>query len=182
MESAPNLFLIGPMGAGKTTVGRHLAALLGLPFHDLDREIEACTGASVFTVFDIEGEEGFRQRESRALQRLAAGDGIVLATGGGAVLREQNREILRERGFVVWLDATVDVQLARLARDRQRPLLAGSDRRERLEQLAAAREPLYAAIADLHVPSHGIGSSVRLARELAGELAKRWRQHAAHVA
>jgi shikimate kinase len=106
----------------------------------------------------------------------------VLATGGGAVLREQNREILRERGFVVWLDATVDVQLARLARDRQRPLLAGSDRRERLEQLAAAREPLYAAIADLHVPSHGIGSSVRLARELAGELATRWRQHAAHVA
>lgn len=182
MKTAPNLFLVGPMGAGKTTVGRHVAALLGLPFHDLDREIEACTGASVSTVFDIEGEDGFRARESRLLERLAARDGIVLATGGGAVLSPANRQTLRERGFVVWLDASVDVQLARLARDRQRPLLDGPDRRNRLDELRARRDPLYAGIADLRIPSRGIGSSVRLARELAGELDAAWRRDAVPVA
>jgi shikimate kinase len=176
MNPAPNLFFIGPMGAGKTTVGRNVAELLAMPFHDLDHEIEAHTGASISLVFDLEGESGFRKRESATLAELAAKDGIVLSTGGGAVLAEANRRALRERGFVVWLDATIDAQLARLARDRQRPLLNAPDRHARLEHLAAERNPLYAEVADLHVTSTGTGNSAHTARHIVTLLESRWQR------
>jgi len=181
MNPAPNLIFIGPMGAGKTTVGRHVAELLGMPFHDLDHEIEAHTGAAIRLVFDLEGEAGFRRRESATLAEIAAVDGIVLSTGGGAVLSADNRHVLRERGFVIWLDATIESQLARLARDRQRPLLNAPDRRARLEQLAVERNPLYAEIADLRVASSGTGNSAHTARHIVTLLETHW-QRTAHAA
>jgi shikimate kinase len=176
MNPAPNLFFIGPMGAGKTTVGRHVAELLAMPFHDLDHEIERHTGAAVGLVFDLEGEAGFRKRESAALAELAAGEGLVLSTGGGAVLSEPNRSVLRERGFVIWLDATIDAQLARLERDRQRPLLKAPDRRARLEHLATERNPLYEEIADLRIASSGTGNSAHTARHIVALLQTRWQR------
>ena len=154
LNPAQNLFLIGPMGAGKTTIGRRLAAHYGLCFVDLDVEIEAHTGADVPLIFDIEGEPGFRRRESALLEECSAREGVVLATGGGAVLDPRNREVLAARGFVLWLQAGVEQQLQRLARDRQRPLLQAPDRRERLEAMALQRDPLYRALADLVAPSH----------------------------
>ena len=182
MNPAPNLFFIGPMGAGKTTVGRVLAELFRMPFFDLDHEIECHTGAAVGLIFELEGEAGFRKRERDLLAELAAHDGRVLATGGGSVLDADNRRILRERGFVIWLDASVDAQLARLSRDRQRPLLAAADRRVRLEQLAATRNPLYAEIADLRLPSPGSGSSVHVAHDLLDLLEARWQRGNASAA
>jgi shikimate kinase len=176
MNPAPNLFLIGPMGAGKTTVGRHIAELFRLPFYDLDHEIEAHTGAAVGLIFELEGEAGFRRRESAALAELAVRNGLVLATGGGAVLNTDNRRVLHERGFVIWLDASVDAQLLRLARDRQRPLLRTPDRRLRLEQLAAQRNPLYAEIADLRLDSVGVGNSAHVAHDLLDLLEARWQR------
>ena len=176
MNPAPNLIFVGPMGAGKTTVGRHVAELLALPFHDLDHEIEEHTGATISLVFDLEGEAGFRRRESATLAELAAGAGIVLSTGGGAVLDAGNRRVMRERGFVVWLDASIESQLARLARDRQRPLLHAPDRRARLEQLAAERNPLYAEVADLRIESSGVGNSTYAARQLAQLLQTQWQR------
>jgi shikimate kinase len=176
MNPAPNLIFIGPMGAGKTTVGRHVADLLAMPFHDLDHEIEAHTGAAISLVFDLEGEAGFRKRESAALAEIAAGSGIVLATGGGAVLAEANRHVLRERGFVIWLDATIEAQLARLARDRQRPLLNAPDRRVRLECLASERNRLYEEIADLRIASTGTGNSANTARQIVGLLDTHWQR------
>ena len=182
MNPAPNLIFIGPMGAGKTTVGRHVADLLGLPFHDLDHEIEAHTGAAVSLVFELEGEAGFRKRETAALAEIAAGSGIVLATGGGAVLAESNRRVLRERGFVIWLDATIEAQLARLARDRQRPLLNAPDRRARLEKLAGERNPLYEEIADLRIASAGTGNSAHTARHIVALLETHWQRGSAGAA
>ena len=182
MNPAPNLIFIGPMGAGKTTVGRHVADLLGLPFHDLDHEIEAHTGAAISLVFDLEGEAGFRRRESATLAELAAGSGLVLSTGGGAVLNADNRRVLRERGFVVWLDASIESQLARLARDRQRPLLHAPDRRARLEHLAAERNPLYAEVADLRIESRGVGNSAYSARQIASLLETQWQRSGADAA
>jgi len=176
MNPAPNLIFIGPMGAGKTTVGRHVAELLGMPFHDLDHEIEAHTGAAISLVFDLEGEAGFRKRESATLAELAAGSGIVLSTGGGAVLSDANRRVLRARGFVIWLDATIEAQLARLARDRQRPLLNAPDRRARLEHLASQRNPLYEEIADIRIESTGTGNSSHTARQIVTMLETRWQR------
>lgn len=174
MNPAPNLFLIGPMGAGKSTVGRHVAERLQMPFVDLDHEIEAHTGASIPLIFELEGETGFRERECALLAEFAARDGIVLATGGGAVLNAGNRDTLRTRGFVAWLDADVEAQLARLARDRVRPLLRAPDRRERLLEMAALRNPLYADIADLRLPSSAHHNSVQAATDLLALLAAQW--------
>lgn len=182
MNPAPNLFFIGPMGAGKTTVGRQIAELFRMPFFDLDHEIEQHTGASVNLVFELEGEAGFRRREAAMLAELAARSGLVLATGGGAVLDPDNRRLLREHGFVIWLDAAIDAQLARLARDRQRPLLHAPDRRARLENLATERNPLYAEIADLHLRSCGVGNSTHVAHDLLDLLEARWRRGNANVA
>ncbi len=176
MNPAPNLFFIGPMGAGKTTVGRHIAELFRMPFLDLDHAIEAHTGATVGLIFDLEDETGFRHRESTMLAELSARSGLVLATGGGAVLNPDNRRLLHERGFVIWLDVSVEAQLTRLARDRQRPLLHAPDRRARLERLAIERNPLYAEIADLHVAASGLGSSTRAAHDVLDLLEVRWRR------
>jgi shikimate kinase len=179
MNPAPNLFFVGPMGAGKTTIGRRVAGLLDLPFFDLDHEIELHTGATIPLIFDVEGESGFRQREQTVLAEFAARSDIVLATGGGAVLLEENRRVLGERGFVVYLETTLEDQLARLARDRKRPLLAGLDRRERLRSLAEIRNPLYREVADMTIPASHHRNAAALARQLAGELGQRWQRGSA---
>lgn len=152
MNPSYNLFLIGPTGAGKTSIGRHLAARYGLPFLDLDQEIERVTGVSVSTIFDIEGEAGFRRRERALLEEFSGQRGVLLATGAGAVLDPANRRTLRERGYVVWLQATVPVQLQRLALDTSRPLLADADRQQKLQAMAEARTALYQETADLIIP------------------------------
>ncbi len=173
MNPAPNLIFIGPMGAGKTSIGRRVAERLGLAFVDVDHWIEAQTGVSVRTIFELEGETGFRQREQQALQALCAGRDRLIATGGGAVLDPRNRELIGERGFVVWLRTPVERQLERLGRDRSRPLLAGPDRRERLQALAAERDPLYASTCDLVFESdqRKVGAAVE---RLCLQLADRW--------
>ncbi|GAB3031579.1 shikimate kinase AroK [Oleiagrimonas citrea] len=154
MNPSSNLFLIGPSGAGKTSIGRRLADHYGLPFLDLDREIEEHTGVDVSTIFEIEGEAGFRHREAIILDECSRRTGVVLATGAGAILSAESREHLRRRGFVIWLQASVDQQLKRLQYDRARPLLAGVDRLQRLQDMAERRNPLYAEIAELAIPGH----------------------------
>lgn len=149
-EATPSrVFLVGPMGSGKTTLGRRAAAHLGLEFIDCDEEIERRTGASVNLIFDIEGEAGFRKRESELLGELAQREKVLVATGGGVVTVAENRRVLREAGLVVWLPASVQQQLRRLEMDRKRPLLQAPDRKARLEALAKARDPLYGAVADV---------------------------------
>ncbi|MFC3650499.1 shikimate kinase [Dyella humi] len=165
MNPSCNLFLIGPTGAGKTSIGRQLAARLGLPFLDLDQEIERVTGVSVSTVFDIEGEAGFRRRERALLDECSGRHGVVLASGAGAVLDPANRRALMERGYVVWLQATVPLQLQRLALDTSRPLLADADRHQKLEAMAAARTSLYEEIADLIIPPGSEQEGVAAASE-----------------
>jgi shikimate kinase len=154
MNPSCNLFLIGPTGAGKTSIGRRLADHYGLSLIDLDHEIEAHCGVDLSTVFEIEGEAGFRLRESALLDSLSQRHGVLLATGAGAILNETNRRWLGQRGFVVWLQASVEQQLERLERDKARPLLAVPDRQARLEAMAAVREPIYRELADLAVPGH----------------------------
>ena len=144
-----NIFLIGPMGSGKTSIGKHLAKMLGLEFYDCDHELERLTGASVNLIFDVEGEAGFRLRERRMLRRLSKLNGVLIATGGGVVCEKKNRRILRSRGFVVYLKTSVDKQLKRLSQDKSRPLLQAEDRVERLTSLARVRNPLYDETADL---------------------------------
>ncbi|MBS0570384.1 MAG: shikimate kinase AroK [Proteobacteria bacterium] len=178
MNPAPNLFFIGPMGAGKSTLGKRVAETLGLPFFDLDHEIQEQCGADIPLIFDVEGEAGFRRRESAMLAEFAGRDGIVLATGGGAILADENRGLLRGRGFVVFLETTVDEQLQRLARDRKRPLLAAPNRRERLQHLATQRDPLYREIADLTVPAGHRGSVAQVAQQLTAQLAQAWQRDA----
>lgn len=137
------IFLVGPMGAGKTTVGKRLAQVLGLPFYDSDRVIEERTGAAIPLIFDVEGEAGFRRREAAVIDELTQLDKVVLATGGGAVLLPENRAHLRERGTVVYLEASVDKQFERTRKDRNRPLLQTADPRARLLALFEQRQPLY---------------------------------------
>ena len=150
------IFLIGPMGSGKTTVGRHLARRLGMEFLDLDHEIQARCGVEVAVIFEIEGEQGFRKRESDLLDELSQRDGIILATGGGSILDPANRQRLSERGLVVYLRTSVNQQLRRLERDKQRPLLQAPDRRQKLMDLARARNPVYEEAAELVVTSANI--------------------------
>ena len=149
MKGATNVFLVGPMGAGKSTIGRHLARVLGQRFVDADREIEARTGASISLIFDLEGEAGFRRRESAVIAELAASDGLVVATVGGAVLDPANRAALRQRGTVVYLHAPLEVLVRRTHRDRDRPLLQTADPRASLERIVLDRDPLYREVADL---------------------------------
>jgi shikimate kinase len=151
MIKSRNIFLIGPMGAGKSTIGRQLADLLKLQFFDSDREIEERCGASIDWIFDIEGEDQFRIREQKVIEELTEKSGIVLATGGGAVLSQSSREKLSARGTVIYLRATIDQQVERTEKDTRRPLLQVEDRREKIIELAGEREPLYREIADLVV-------------------------------
>ena len=153
------------MGAGKTTIGRQLAAALHLEFVDSDHEIEARTGVDIPTIFDIEGEEGFRKREAAMIDELTQRDGIVLATGGGAVLREENRQHLANRGLVVYLYATLDRLLERTHRDKNRPLLQTEDPRARLTALIETRDPLYREVADI-IYDTGADSVGQAARDL----------------
>ncbi|HEY5682936.1 MAG TPA: shikimate kinase AroK [Sulfuricaulis sp.] len=169
MSRPDNIFLIGPMGAGKSTIGRHLAELLNKDFRDSDSEIEKRTGAGIPLIFEIEGETGFRARESSILDDLTRLSNTVLATGGGAVLSEDNRKILRERGVVVYLHAPLETLLQRTRRDRHRPLLQTTDRRRTLEDILKAREPVYRQAADMVIEtSHR--SPVSVAREIVRKL------------
>lgn len=152
MNPSSNLFLIGPTGAGKSVIGRQLAEHYGCAFVDLDQEIERRTGVDITTIFEIEGEAGFRQRETHYLDECSQQSGIVLACGAGAVLSADNRQRLAARGFVVWLQASVKQQLERLQHDHTRPLLATGDREARLTAMALQRDPLYGEVADLIVP------------------------------
>ena len=149
-----NLFLVGPMGAGKSAVGRQLARLLHLEFVDSDQEIESRTGVDIPFIFEKEGEAGFRKREAGVIDDLSRKDGIVLATGGGAIMDPENRNHLGARGFVIYLHTSVDQQLSRTRKGRDRPLLKNDDPRAVLEALMATREPLYREIADMTVDTN----------------------------
>ena len=150
-----NVFLIGPMGSGKTAVGRHLARLLDAPFYDSDAEIERRTGVDIAFIFEKEGEAGFRQREREALEALTLIEPVVLATGGGAVLLPENRQCLAQRGAVVYLEASVEQQVNRVRHARHRPLLVNVDPETKLRQLMSERASLYSDIADLTVGTDG---------------------------
>jgi shikimate kinase len=150
-ESAPTLVLVGMMGAGKSTVGKRLAARLGRPFADTDRVLEERLGVSIPTIFELEGEAGFRDREAAVLADLLERKGAVLATGGGIVLREDNRRQLAERAWVIYLRASAEDLWVRTRRDTMRPLLRTADPRARIAELLAHRAPYYLEVANLVV-------------------------------
>ena len=152
MKKPNNIFLVGPMGAGKTTIGRQLAQTLGLEFEDTDQEIQRRTGVDIPTIFEFEGETGFRARERQVIEDLTDVDGQVLATGGGAVLDPDNRRHLAARGVVIYLHCSPEQQYERTYRDRNRPLLQNEDPRAKLIALMEVRDPLYREVAD-HVVS-----------------------------
>lgn len=160
---AQNIFLIGLMAVGKSTVGRQLAEALKMPFFDADEEIERRAGAEISWIFDVEGEVGFRQREAAIIDELTQQQGIVLATGGGAVLLEENRRCLTARGIVIHLDSPIEKLVARTRRDTKRPLLQGRDPATKLRELQQQRGPLYAEIADHRVltDQRGAGAVTR---------------------
>jgi shikimate kinase len=166
-----NIFLIGPMGAGKTTIGRQLARILKLEFIDSDHEIEQRAGADIPWIFDIEGEEGFRRRERAMIQELCQRRGIVLATGGGAVIDAENRRALAQNGLVVFLEASVDRIFDRTAKNQNRPLLQTENPRERIAQLLAERDPFYREIADIIVDTdrRGVRGTVNFILRHAGK-------------
>ncbi len=151
MKTIENVFLIGPMGAGKTTVGRSLARALELKFLDSDQEIERAANAGISWIFDMEGEAGFRCRESRMIAALTEQRGILLATGGGAVLDPENRNLLRTRGIVVYLYVPLEAQLSRKLKDDNRPLLRTADRERRIRELHENRHPIYSELAHIRV-------------------------------
>jgi shikimate kinase len=178
MNPAPNLVLVGPMGAGKTSIGKRLAQRLGLLFVDADHRLEEVTGAPVPLIFECEGEAGFRVRESQLIVDLMQQRGQLVATGGGAVLAAENRRLLRANGFVVYLKVSVGQQLERLARDHSRPLLATDNKHARLESLAAVRNALYEEVADLMFDSEGL--TVAMATDRLGALMdSHWQRGAA---
>jgi len=155
MKHPKNIFLVGPMGAGKSAVGRFLARTLHLSFVDSDDEIESRTGVDIAFIFEKEGEQGFRKREATVIDDLSRMDGVVLATGGGAVVDAENRSHLGGRGYVVYLYTTVEQQVTRTQRGRERPLLEKADPRATLAELLANRDPMYREIADLVVETDG---------------------------
>ena len=168
MDVPSNIFLVGSMGAGKSTIGRRLAAALGKDFVDADQALEERTGVEIPLIFELEGEAGFRKRESEMLAKLVTREGIVLATGGGVVLSAQNRAHLAQRGFVVYLDAPVDLLVTRAARDRHRPLMQTEDPRATMRELVRVRDPLYREAADIVVRS-----THRSSRFVVGEILQR---------
>jgi shikimate kinase len=174
-KSGSNIYLIGPMGSGKTTIGQRVAKRLEMEFIDCDRNLEKQTGASVNLIFDVEGESGFRTRESNMLKELTSRHNVLVATGGGTVLKEENRELLKRSGLVVYLQTSVGQQLHRLRLDRTRPLLQEGDRRQKLTRLAAARNPVYEELADLVFPSRNRGPEIT-ARHLTEAILSYWEQ------
>lgn len=155
MKMAGSFFLVGPMGAGKSTVGRRLAQALRQQFIDCDKELERRTGASIPLIFELEGEAGFRAREKALVDELTQRPNIVLATGGGVVLDPDNRRCLAERGYVIYLQTSVDEQLRRIGKDPNRPLLQTDDPHAKLASILALRAPLYCEVADLIVGTDG---------------------------
>ena len=150
-----SFFLVGPMGAGKSTIGRQLARCLKLKFIDSDREIEIRTGVDIPLIFELEGESGFRKRERKVIDELTTKSGIMLATGGGAVMDKLNRQHLATRGRVIYLHTSVEQQLQRTAHDRNRPLLQTANPKQKLQELMAVRDPLYREIADWVIETDG---------------------------
>lgn len=150
-----SFFLVGPMGAGKSTIGRQLARCLKLKFIDSDREIEIRTGVDIPLIFELEGESGFRKRERKVIDELTAMPGTILATGGGVVMDKLNRQHLASRGRVIYLHTSVDQQLQRTAHDRNRPLLQTANPKQKLEELTETRDPLYREIADWVIETDG---------------------------
>jgi len=173
IKSGSNIYLIGPMGSGKTTIGQRVAKRLEMEFLDCDRKLEQHTGASVNLIFDVEGESGFRKRESKMLKVLTSRQNVLVATGGGVVLKEENRELLKRTGLVVYLQTSVSQQLHRLWLDRTRPLLQEGDRQQKLSRLAAARNPIYEKLADLVFPSLNRGPEIT-ARHLTEAILSYW--------
>jgi shikimate kinase len=167
-----NIYLVGMMGAGKTTVGRHLAKRFGRRFVDADHEIEARTGVSIPTIFEIEGEAGFRRREASAIAELSREHDLVMATGGGAVLDADNRSVLAASGLVVYLNAPPAMLYERTRHDRNRPLLRVPDPRRKLEEIHAVRDPLYREVAHVVVDAMG-GSAAALAAAVEAEIRSR---------
>jgi shikimate kinase len=170
-ENQTPIFLVGMMGAGKTTIGKSLAKALHREFLDLDHELEARCGVRIPTIFEIEGEVGFRKRECQVLDDCTLRPGLVMATGGGAVLAPENRNALRTRGVVIYLRANVDELYRRTSRDRNRPLLATADPRGTLRSLLELREPLYREVADI-VMDTGSTSIAQLVAQVVERLKK----------
>jgi shikimate kinase len=170
MKHLKNIYLIGPMGAGKSTIGRQVASLLGLDFDDSDHEIQRRTGVDIPTIFDFEGEEGFRKREKSVIDDLSQRDGLVMATGGGSVLDPENRRNLSSRGFVVYLYCSPEQQYERTLRDRNRPLLQTEDPLEKLKSLLEERDPFYRQTADIVVTTEK-----RSANSVAKEIVDKFR-------
>jgi shikimate kinase len=173
MNMPGSLFLVGPMGAGKSTIGRQLAKSLSRAFLDSDKEVEDRTGVDIPLIFELEGEAGFRARERAAIDELSQRPDIVLATGGGAVLDPENRRHLHDRGQVIYLRTSVEQQLSRTARDRNRPLLQTDDPRARLEELMRIREPLYREVAH-----HVVDTDGRRVREVVEDILRLIREDA----
>ena len=172
-HNSSNVYLVGLMGSGKTTIGRILAKRLGLPFMDTDREVEERTGVSIPTIFEIEGEDGFRRRESQVVEDCTRMSNAIVATGGGVVLRPENRENLTKSGFVVYLNVPPHILWERTRADKNRPLLKVEDPLRKLQELFVVRDPLYREVADL-VVDDGKGNAQTVVQLLAKEAAERW--------
>lgn len=157
MIKSNNIFLIGPMGAGKTTIGRQLAKRLSSKFYDSDYEIEQRTGVNIPLIFELEGEEGFRKRESQVISELVTLKNIVLSTGGGSVLDPENRKALSDNGLIIYLKSTAGKLFSRTADDKRRPLLQTDDRLDKIKKLLAEREPVYLSMANEVIDTHDLG-------------------------
>lgn len=166
LPSRPTIVLVGPMGAGKSTVGRQLAAMLHWDFLDTDRELEERCGADIPWIFDIEGEEGFRRRETEIIKELVSKPNTVIATGGGAILAEENRDLMRAAGAVIYLTAPVDALFQRVVKDKTRPLLQVENPRETYERIFQQRDPLYREVAGEVIVTDNLSSPTKVARSI----------------
>lgn len=168
-----NIYFIGLMGAGKTTIGRLLAKQLGREFFDSDHEVERKTGVKIPLIFELEGESGFRKRETAAIEELSQMDNLVVATGGGAVLLEENRAFLKNTGKIIYLRAKVNDLYQRTRSDKSRPLLQGANPKQKLEELYTVRDPIYTALAD-----YVVDTGAQSANEITARIEQMLQQHA----